>query len=64
MVGMGKGAAGAGEATRGQRLGWLGQGLLFQSLHQDAFQTSDVDKVHLQSFSAGGIQPLGRVALT
>ena len=60
---MGEDGAGTGEASLWDGQRDLRQGLLFQGLHQDAFQAADVDEVHLQSPTAGGVQALGGVAL-
>ena len=60
---MGKDAAGTGEAARRHGQWQLGQGLLFQGLHQDALQAAHVDEVHGEGLAAGGVQALGGVAL-
>ena len=41
----------------------MGYGLLFQGLHQDAFQAAHVDEIHCQGTTTGGVQTLRRVAL-
>ena len=60
---MGKDAAWAGEAARGQGLGQRGHGLLFQGLHRDALHAAHIDEIHGEGLSAGGIEALGSVAL-
>ena len=61
---MGEDIAWACEASRWQRRGMF-RGLgLFQRLHEDALHAPDVDEVHLQGLSAGGVQTLGSVALS
>ena len=37
--------------------------ILFQGLHQDAFQPAHVDEVHCQGPTTGGVQTLRRVTL-
>ena len=61
---MGEDLAWAGEAACRQGRGMLRSLLLFQGLHQDALDAAHVNEVHLQGLPAGGIQALGRVALS
>ena len=56
---MGEDGSGTGEASPGNGQGNLGQGFLFEGLHQDAFQSPHVNEVHFQGPPAGGVQALG-----
>ena len=61
---MGEDVARAGKASCGQGR-WMFRGLLlFQGLEQDALDAPDVDEVHVQGPTTGGVQALGCVALT
>lgn len=42
---------------------WSGLAFVLQGQHQDAFEATHVDQVEAQSSRAGGIEPLGAVAL-